>query len=73
VAPRAAELYPAISPVNSFRVVFNAYFGTALPMLPDRVFAHQSESRPYAFAELTETLRPPRQASGEPPAAGVDQ
>jgi hypothetical protein len=29
------QLYPSISPVNSFRVVFNAYFGTDLPLLND--------------------------------------
>lgn len=30
-----AMLYPSISPVNSFRVIFNAYFGANLPLLPD--------------------------------------
>jgi hypothetical protein len=29
------QLYPSISPVNSFRIVFNAYFGTDLPLLKD--------------------------------------
>ena len=28
-------LYPAISPVNSFRVVFNEFFGGNFPLLPD--------------------------------------
>jgi len=28
-------LYDSTSPVNSFRVVFNKYFGQSLPMLPD--------------------------------------
>lgn len=28
-------LWPGISPVNSFRVIFNKYFGTHLEMLPD--------------------------------------
>jgi hypothetical protein len=31
----SAVLYSAISPVNTFRVVFNQYFSTALEMLPD--------------------------------------
>ncbi|MCC6298282.1 MAG: hypothetical protein IT314_03210 [Anaerolineales bacterium] len=30
-----AELYPSITPVNSFRVVFNNYFGTDYPLLED--------------------------------------
>ncbi len=32
------ELYATISPVNSFRVIFNSYFGTNLPLLPDEFF-----------------------------------
>jgi hypothetical protein len=28
-------LYPTITPVNSFRVVFNTYFGTSFPLLED--------------------------------------
>lgn len=31
-----AGLYPNISPVNSFRVIFNDYFGGQLPLLPDK-------------------------------------
>ena len=29
------QLYPGISPVNSFRAVFNAYLGTDMPLLDD--------------------------------------
>jgi len=32
------QLYPSISPVNSFRVVLNDIFGTELPLLPDRTY-----------------------------------
>jgi hypothetical protein len=31
-------LYPSISPVNTFRVIFNTYFGTDLPLLEDRTY-----------------------------------
>lgn len=31
-------LYPSISPVNTFRVIFNAYFGADLPLLKDHRF-----------------------------------
>ncbi len=31
-------LYPSISPVNSFRVVLNVYFGADLPLLPDSTY-----------------------------------
>lgn len=29
------QLYPQLSPVNSFRIIFNSYFGTDLEILPD--------------------------------------
>lgn len=35
----ARRLYPSISPVNSFRVVFNEYFGAGLELLPDVTYA----------------------------------
>ena len=31
-------LYPSISPVNTFRVIFNTYFGTDLPLLEDKSY-----------------------------------
>jgi hypothetical protein len=31
----SSKLYPSISPVNTFRVILNAQFGTELPLLPD--------------------------------------
>lgn len=33
-----AQLYPHISPVNSFRVIFNKYFNTNMPLLPDQTY-----------------------------------
>lgn len=36
-------LYPTISPVNSFRVVFNQFFGANLSLLPDQSFLFQEE------------------------------
>jgi hypothetical protein len=50
-------LYPSITPVNSFRVIFNAYFDTGLPLLPDRVFAHQDDQHPYRLFEITGQVR----------------
>jgi len=52
-----AGLSPTISPVNSFRVVFNRYFGTGLPLLPDRIYRHDSENRPYAWKDVTDDIR----------------
>ena len=50
-------LYPSISPVNSFRVVFNTYFGANLPLLPDRTIRHVSDRQPFAFDDLTNQVR----------------
>ncbi len=33
-----AQLYPGISPVNTFRVILNAYFGADLPLLNDQSY-----------------------------------
>ena len=42
------QLYPSISPVNSFRVVLNSYFGTNFPLLED-VSYFSPPSHKYAF------------------------
>ena len=47
-----ANLSPTISPVNSFRVLLNQYFGTELERLPDRSF-FSTEQAPYAFTDVT--------------------
>jgi hypothetical protein len=36
---RDIGLYPAISSVNTFRVLFDAYFGLDIPLLPDESFS----------------------------------
>lgn len=47
--PRGSEvLYPSITPVNSFRVVFNEYFGADLPLLDDvSYYSHLSHRYDY--------------------------
>jgi hypothetical protein len=60
-------LYPTISPVNSFRVVLNAYFGTNLPLLPDRHYVFRDEKHLYDFTEVTDVVArngSPRPADG---------
>jgi hypothetical protein len=37
--PKGSEkLYPSISPVNSFRLIFDEYFGANYPLLPDLTY-----------------------------------
>lgn len=51
-----SALYPEITPVNSFRVVFDQYFGTALGLLPDRQY-FSTVYQPYHYTDLTESLK----------------
>ena len=51
-----AGFHDAITPVNTFRIIFNARFGTDLPMLPDRSWAHEDLSHFYDFFEITDRL-----------------
>lgn len=46
-----SELYLSISPVNSFRVVFNNYFGTHYGLLPDTSIAHGTTEKPETSPE----------------------
>jgi len=57
VSPEAAGLYPAITPVNSFRVVLNVLFGADLPLLPDRYYAQVDSLHFYDLFDVTERLR----------------
>ena len=44
-----------ITPVNSFRVILNEYFGKNYPMLPQRVF-YTTRARPYKYYEVTDSF-----------------
>jgi hypothetical protein len=51
-------LYQSITPVNSFRLIFDDYFGAELPLLPDRMYVYQDLGHPYRFTDVTDRLRP---------------
>ncbi len=53
-----AGLYPAITPVNSFRVVFNEVFGGTYELLPDRVLYSEYDT-PYLFNDVTDAIVQP--------------
>jgi len=42
--PMDILLYPSISPVNTFRVVLNSYFGESLPLLEDKSYYAPNEN-----------------------------
>jgi len=51
----ADVLYSSITPVNSFRLVFNLYFGTDLELSPDNSFARQWDNHDKFF-DITDRL-----------------
>jgi hypothetical protein len=51
-------LYSSISPVNSFRVIFDTYFGTNLGYLDDRGY-FSDIYKPYVFTDITAQSRIP--------------
>jgi len=51
-----AGFHDSITAVNAWRVIFNARFGTDLPMLPDRAWAHESLYQFFDFFEITDRL-----------------
>jgi hypothetical protein len=61
------QVYAAITPVNSFRVVFNSIFNAGLELLPDRSY-YSTWNRPYDFVDVTDQVQ---QSCGSLEAAGV--
>lgn len=49
------QLYIGITPVNTFRVIFNHYFGTDYELLDDESF-FSTPDRPYAFINVTDAM-----------------
>jgi hypothetical protein len=47
------QLYPSISPVNTFRILLNSYFGTRLPLLED-MSLYSIYKRPYDLKNSAE-------------------
>lgn len=48
------RLYPSISPVNTFRVIFDEYFGASIPLVEDRSFFSEYENK-LDVTEVEET------------------
>lgn len=45
----AAQLYPSISPVNSFRLIFDRYYGGNYPLLPDISYDLNNQTNPEIY------------------------
>jgi len=50
-------LYPGITPVNTFRLIFNHYFNTEYDLLPDKNYTFVKILYPYQFIDVTEKLK----------------
>lgn len=50
-------LYPSITPVNTFRVIFDHYFGTDHGLVEDRCYIIENTLHPYAFVDVTDRVR----------------
>lgn len=59
---RNSVFYPSMTPVNTFRLIFNELFGTQLPTHPDESYA----LRHYEFSPVT-----PQALPAEPTVAGL--
>ena len=51
-----AGFYPSISPVNSFRLIFNKIFGTEYDLRPDQSFIFLNNEHPYQFFDVTKVV-----------------
>lgn len=46
-------LYKSVTPVNTFRIIFNGCFGAKYPLLPDTSYAASDKAHPYRFRDVT--------------------
>jgi hypothetical protein len=53
------DVAPTHTPVNTFRLVLNAYFGADLPYLPDRSYVFTDKQHPFRYQDVTDRLRAP--------------
>ena len=49
-------LYPSITPVNSFRLIFNLYFDTDFELLPDESYIFVDQHHIYKFSNVTDIV-----------------
>jgi hypothetical protein len=54
-----AAIEPTMTTVNTFRFLFDRYFGADLPLLPDRLYQYRDKSHPYDLTDVTERATPP--------------
>jgi hypothetical protein len=50
-------LYQTITPVNTFRTIFNQYFGGKFEKLADTIYIFENPQKPYHFYNATERVK----------------
>jgi hypothetical protein len=58
---KRSGLWPGMTPVNTFRMILNNYFGANLDLLPERNY-YSSWAEPYRCIDVTEQVRARRRA-----------
>lgn len=53
----SSVLYKSITPVNTFRIIFNLYFGTKYKLLKDESFIFIDDRHPYKFINVSEVVK----------------
>jgi hypothetical protein len=54
------DLYQTITPVNTFRVVLDKFFGANYDLLTDRTYYYYRPATPYDFVDVTDQVTPGR-------------
>jgi hypothetical protein len=62
-------LYQTITPVNTFRVMLNTYFGAHVPLLPDRAYTFENLAHVYGFTDMTKLVQRLTEHGPSPPAS----
>jgi len=62
---KESVLYPTVTPVNIFPLLFNAYLGGHLPTLPDRSFFYTIVPGSH-FIDVTDSINKPRSIALKP-------
>jgi hypothetical protein len=52
-----SSLADDITPINTFRMIFNKYFGTSFARLPDRMIGFTDYGHIYDFFDITDIVR----------------
>lgn len=60
-----SKLYPGVTPMNSFRLVFNGLFGDSLPLLPDQSW-YSNYPKPFDFTDVTAQIVGPEKMANLP-------